>query len=171
MPNLTIKQAALFTGRDEKTVRRWILGSAGKPPRIPTHARDTKGRYLVAQSELERILAEDTITSPVFNEARLQALEARLEAIEKRLDALEVIRQSSPRTPRSTQIAPAHSTLPDGWVAVNDLVKRYPSVSRSTAIRHMRPFLKIGKWRVNGHEVLNALDSEGIAEFVKQFGQ
>lgn len=172
MPNLTIKQAAIFTGRDEKTVRRWIVGSAGKHPRIPTHAKDSKGRYVVAQSDLERILAEDAIVAPIFDEARLARLEARLEALEKRLDALEVIRQSSPRTPRAAHETPrtSSSTLPDGWIPINDLIKQH-NAPRSTVMRHMRPFLHIGRWRVGGHSVTNALDQEGRAEFMKQFGQ
>lgn len=158
MPNLTIKQAAIFCGKDEKTIRRWIVGTAGKnprPPRIPTHTKDSKGRYLVAQSDLERILAEDAITAvPTIDETRLAALEQRINTLEAML--------SKKKTPRATQIAPTHSPLPDGYAALTSWCEAH-GIAETTARRYLPPdAVKKGTWTgQDGSLVKVAIDQSG----------
>jgi hypothetical protein len=177
MPNLTIKQAAIFTGRDEKTIRRWILGSAGKNPRIPSHAKDSRGRYVVAQSDLERILFEDALTS--FDEPRLAELERRVAALERdlqetratleRLTAAKTYHHA-PAPPQSAVARPVGEALPDGWIPIVDLIKQY-NKPETSVMRHMRPYLIAGSWKTSdGRTVSYALDAEGLAKFMEWYG-
>ena len=153
---LTTLEIAAMCQRTERTVQRWL--ATGKLN--ATHLLGN--RYEVAEDDLQPFLPHEVVNS--ISE-RIDALEARIAALEAMLSK----KRMPARTPRTTQIAPTSSTLPDGWIPINDLIKQY-NAPRSTAIRHMRPFIQVGKWRIGGHEVTNALDAEGQAEFIRQFG-
>ena len=89
--------------------------------------------------------------------------------------SMEMSTNSSPpaprvlRPPQSRYDASAKSTLPDGWVAIVDLIKQY-NAPETSAMRNMRPYLKEGSWKANdGRTVKYALDPDGIAEFQRRY--
>src|SRR6266568_6544959 len=121
---LTIKQAALLTGKDEKTIRRWITVQK----RLPVE-KDRKGRYLVARLDIERIMREDEAIPLAYDEARLAALERRVSDLEQKLERLEIrpiTRILRPSRAEYITEAPAPGEpLPDGYVPIYDLIKEH----------------------------------------------
>ncbi len=165
---LTIKQAALLTGKDEKTIRRWITVQK----RLPVE-KDRKGRYLVARLDIERIMREDEAVPLAYDEERIAALERRVSDLEQKLERMESHPITPPRRPPRipyTTEAPGER-LPGGYVPIYDLVKEHGLVrQRQAIIRHMAPWIKQGHWKREGHAVEKALDQEGVREFMRRYG-
>ena len=156
---LTTLEIAAMCQRTERTVQRWLSTGRLKA----THLLGN--RYEVAEDDLQPFLPHEVVDS----------ISERISALEARIEALEAMLQSAPatRTPRGVQIAhtpTTNSTLPDEWVDLPTLLKQHPGANRSTVIRNLKQHIKKGHWIVDGHEVTNALDEAGQAEFMKRYG-
>lgn len=158
---MKIPEVARLLNKPEKTIRYWIRH--GKLP-----ARLVNGQYEIDAADL-----------PVIPEEApgIETIIARLEELERRVSELEAQLAHQAPTPAPRILKPpaptseitASGTLPEGWIPLADLMKQSPTPSRSTVFRQMKDFIQTGHWIVNGHEVTNALDSEGQAEFRRRY--
>jgi hypothetical protein len=152
MGEYTTVQLAAIVEKSERTIQLWI--QHGKLP-----AQHLQGNlYEVAEEDIARFLPHEVVNDLV----------ARIAAIEQRLERIEGLQQQPtprPPAPRASQ----GDTLPEGLTLIRPLIKQY-SLPETTVINAMRPYLKTGTWKVNGHSVNNALDSAGIEEFERRYG-
>src|SRR5438105_11934024 len=109
---MNIQQASIYSGKSEKTLRRWIRNK--KAPILP--AQMIEGRYDILASDLDALLvqpAPDTLSE------RISALEDRVHTLEGLVSQLTTPtptrRLTAPRAVYAQKEASASSTLPDGY--------------------------------------------------------
>jgi hypothetical protein len=178
MTYISVTEAMKRLGKSDRQVRR--MAHDGKL--TWRHIPDTKGKRLeILSSDVDRLSRH---ALPAQELERLDRLEQELIQLREQLDTLssrvdtftatrEIRPQKSIVRPITPPSAPGEG-LPDGYVPIFDLIKEHGLTRQRNAImRYMRKYgyLKTGHWNVGGHEVKNALDQEGVKEFMEGFVQ
>ncbi len=176
MKYIPITEAIKRLGKSDRQVRRMV--HSGKL--AYDYAPDKK--LLILASDIDKVIRQSRPPQEIERLDRLEQeliqLRERLDALSSQVDTLTAPRERSPQKsivrPITHDLPPLvpGERLPDGYVPIYDLIKEHGLVRQRNAImRYMRKYgyLKTGHWNVGGHEVKNALDQEGVKEFMEGF--
>lgn len=184
MKTYTMQEACNALAIDSATLFRWMKRAGME---VSTDEQD-KRRRVLTHSQLATLatlhhrvlLTQNTVKAESSDkriaqlEQRLTALEGHVQAIQSTLERLTLAtsyHDASPNEKPPRNVSQRVSTLPDGWIDLPTMLKQYPRAKRSTVIRNLKEHIKKGHWILDSHEVKNALDEAGQAEFLRLFGQ
>lgn len=179
MDILTIQQVAQQTGKNEKTIRRWIQSGKLK-------AEKHEDRYLIYQKDLPALTKAVTPEWQAKKEQsdlhfRIIMLEAAVEelqyTVQEQAQLIEDLRRQraqarpSSTTKRKKKKKVTRRWLPDHLLSLSRFADEHgitPSMV-SKAIRDRRLFPEHGLWKEGWKTVRAALDDQGCQTFYELF--